>query len=360
MMRKRTNGWIAVGVVLAALILCLFLRLTSDRIASSRGEQTAAERFSTETLTNDSLSLFLPSSAGATGETVLSFRQSMEQTLLNDSILSGGGRLYVDAYSGFAPLGVSTDRGSVQAEAGYVGGDFFFLHPFELLNGSYLPSEPIDPMLILLDDRAAWTLFGALDIAGFTCTVNGERFTVAGVFRSEDDALYGNAPRVYLPYEAFGGENAPPVTCYEAVLPEPVKEYAMGLLQSAASSYKENGIFKQTGSRFELSSLLNTLKSLPQRGVRTQEIAFPYWENIACVNEDRCALLLFGRLIVYGLLLLSALILLIRYYRTMTRAVSSFFRFLGGKIADGYDRIRCRKYYKNQNINNKKENSDEE
>jgi len=163
------------------LLLCLSLRLTSDRIASSRNEYTAGERFSTETLTSSHVSLFLSSKEGVNEDTVDSFRQSMEQTFLTDSILSGGGRLYLDAFCGFSTLSLSTDRGSTEAAAGYVSGDFFYFHPVELLNGSYLPSEPIDPTLILLDERAAWILFGALDIAGFTCKVNGEIFTVVFV-----------------------------------------------------------------------------------------------------------------------------------------------------------------------------------
>jgi len=338
------------------LLLCLSLRLTSDRIASSRNEYTAGERFSTETLTSSHVSLFLSSKEGVNEDTVDSFRQSMEQTFLTDSILSGGGRLYLDAFCGFSTLSLSTDRGSTEAAAGYVSGDFFYFHPVELLNGSYLPSEPIDPTLILLDERAAWILFGALDIAGFTCKVNGEIFTVAGVFRSEEHELYGTSPRVYIPYAAAGEGAVPPVTCYEAILPDPVDGYAEGVLLSAASSYKENGVFLLNSGRFSIARLFDTLKTLHERGVRKDEVAFPYWENMAVIEEDTCAFLLLGRLCVYGVLALSLLVLLVRYYVPMANAVSAFFKRIGVKIADGYDRIRCHRYYKNQR---KKENSDE-
>ena len=95
--------------------------------------------------------------------------------------------MYADAYSAFDKLTVSSERTSTELEAIGVGGEFFLFHPLELKSGSYFSEDDFMQDGVVLDETAAWKLFGGYDLTGLPVTIGSQSYVVLGVVSREDD-----------------------------------------------------------------------------------------------------------------------------------------------------------------------------
>jgi hypothetical protein len=192
------------------------------------------------------------------------------------------------------------------------------VHPIPLKSGGYLnpvktmvaESDGEDPYQIVIDENVAWNIFGGNDVAGMKVWMGGRIFTVMGVVAAAEnkteEMAYGNFDGVYVPYAAFakmGIENAP-ITCYEAVMPNPIPNYAYNALAEACDvtemtdSEKEQlrstlffgdtEVLENT-NRFSIPSLYKYVKSKKYMTMRTDSISYPYWENIARFEVERAS-----------------------------------------------------------------------
>lgn len=109
-----------VVLVLASLACGLGLRGISGTLDSV----TAARRFQGESETRFAqVACYLPVGQGKVETDILSFRQSLDTKLVEQSLEAPeNGKLYLDAYSGSGKVSVSADNGSATVEAVGVGG----------------------------------------------------------------------------------------------------------------------------------------------------------------------------------------------------------------------------------------------
>ena len=82
-----------------------------------------------------------------------------------------------------------------------------------------------------------------------------------------------------------------PVTCYEVVAPEPVKNFAEEKIGSALALEQDQYEFVYNTNRFGFANALQIVSQFGKRAQRTGDIFFPWWENAARFAEDWCALL---------------------------------------------------------------------
>lgn len=345
-MKKRIL--IHLGILLAMLIVAAGLLLGAEKIGKSRKEAFVASLYGGET-PYASLSLFLSSGERLTKTAVSDVRSEIASTLETDSLGTGENSVPI-AYAAFLSEEAVGERGSCSTNLTLVGGDFFLLHPLSFLSGSALPSSDSGVRYAVIDERAAWALFGATDVVGFLFSVGGETYETVGIVESEkDNPFYGEIPRLFLPYDSYAGEA--PLTCIEALLPDPVEGYADSLWEKATSSYSEKGIRANGGRRTSLLSLLGSYSGFFAKPVREKEIAFPYWENDAIVQTEKAALLAGIAAVTAAVALLLLLIAFFRRFSRFRKGVSGFFVGIGSRASDAVDRVRCRKYYRD----NKKE-----
>ena len=243
------------------------------------------------------LACYLPVDQGKSEEDILAFRQSLDARMVEQALEAPeGGSLYIDAYSGTASVTAASEstRGSSVKATG-VGGDFFYFHPYLLRGGSYIRSGDLMDDLVVLDEEMAWKLFGGVDLAGMTMTINGQPFVVAGVIARETDfasqRAYTGGGGVFMSFSALQRlvEDAS-ITSYEIVMPDPISNYAMGLVQDVFPI--GDGDVVENSSRYSLGHLLEVIRSFGFRSMRTNGVDYPYWENAARLTEDYAALLL--------------------------------------------------------------------
>ncbi|MDE7260791.1 MAG: ABC transporter permease, partial [Oscillospiraceae bacterium] len=263
------------------------------------------------------LACYLPVDQGKTEEDMYTFRQSLDSKLVEQALEAPeGGRLYIDAYSGSASVTVASDNsGNASVKATGVGGDFFYFHPYILRSGSYIKSGDLMDDLVVLDEETAWKLFGGVELAGMTMTINGQPFVVSGVIAREDDfasrKAYTGDGGVFMSFAALQRliEGAS-ITSYEIVMPDPITNYAKGILEDAFPI--GDGDIVENSSRYSLVHLWEVIRAFGQRSMRTNGVIYPYWENAARLTEDYAALLLVLAVLLALYPALSLLVLVIR------------------------------------------------
>lgn len=297
---------------------------------------SAGERFQGENeLRFSQLACFMPVGQGKTAEDILKFRIALDASLTEQSLEAPeNGSLYLDAYSGSTSVSAVGGNGSASLTATGVGGDFFYFHPLQLRSGSYISQEDLMDDLVVLDEEAAWRLFGGTELTGMSLTINGEPFLVAGVVSREADfatkRAYTGEGGLFMSYSAMvrltGEEDTAAIDCYEIVMPNPIRNFAKGILED---NFSGGEVVENTG-RFGLERLMELLRSFAGRSMRTNGVIYPYWENAARLTEDYAAIFLFVALLTGFVPACCAVVLTVR---TVIRT----YRFLKKRVPEKVD-----------------------
>ena len=204
---------------------------------------------------------------------------------------------FVTAYGAKSSGLASYAHRRAEAELWSVSKDFFTLHAFPMAEGG--PGTFADTgSEAVLNEAAAFALFGSNDCIGEALRVNGLGWRVIAVIReptgAANGAAFGAAPRIFLPISDDAS-----VTFYEALLPEYYSGYAAQSLQNATGQ----SVTSSTG-RFRLSRLWKEAAAF----FRTPPAArpeLPPWEQAARLAERKLCLL-------WAILLLQATLWLLR------------------------------------------------
>lgn len=256
---------------------------------SSRYSPDNAKRlWDSDTYDYSQISLYLTPRSGLDIMSVYSLRSSINAKLKENSIVKedqdSDGRLWIDSSSGECDLTVNGNNISCNVTATGTWGDYFIFHPEMLLSGSYYGNEDINFDRVILDKECSWQLFGAIDTAGMTVTINNMTFHVAAVVDTSDNdrdkMAYGDKPRIYIPFEAMKilDPNAA-ITAYEVCIPNIVKDFAYTLMTEVnPASENDSKIIDQTG-RFDIIRLFQNFGNIPQMVMVDTNLSYPWFEN---------------------------------------------------------------------------------
>ena len=135
------------------------------------------------------VSCFFSSKAEVTEDTIQSFEYSLKNVLQEASITetseNPSARLWVDAYSADGKITLVNGRNTLDANAIGIGGDFFLFHPLKLITGSYFSGNDLMQDYCIIDQDAAWQLFGSNDVVGMTVYIGNVPHIVTGVVRRD-------------------------------------------------------------------------------------------------------------------------------------------------------------------------------
>lgn len=301
---KKYAQWIAAAV---SFIIFLILLGVSNHMASSLLSQTVSERWSSEGGVAQ-ISCFFSVNSSITKDSIEEFEHSVDDILKEESITleasneedapqrSESARLWADAYSADGKVNIASDRTSISVSAIGIGGDFFLFHPLQLINGAYFSGNDLMQDYCVLDEDAAWQLFGSNDVAGQMVTIGGMPHIVTGVIKRPDGRLNEAAGLsetvVYVSYETleqYGKSNG--INHYEIVMPDPVSGFALGKVKEKLGSDEKNVEIFENDSRFSILSRVNTILEFGTRSMNGKAIIYPYWENEARGYEDIIALI---------------------------------------------------------------------
>lgn len=259
------------------------------------------------------------------------------------------GRLWTHAYSAQGMVTLTNKKNTVEARAYGVGGDFFLFHPLTMIKGAYFSESDVMHDYVIIDEYAAWQLFGSNDVVGMQVDIAGIPHVIAGVTKRETDSLAKAAGAgemiVYLSYESlqkYGRDYG--ISQYEVVLPNPVKNFAYINMLSIINMEDSMIEWVDNSNRFSLFSLLKIVANWKSRSMSHKGIIYPYWENMARGLEDVLAI----RLLIGILSLLYPVIVGIIYLVKYLKRKTWTFRDLSGKVLQGLKYIweRCKSLQK--------------
>jgi len=318
MKKTASKKRILFAVILAVLLLAgaacfIAVRCISGMLLT----QQEAERWrGSSEIPYTQISVFLPVDQKASLEDINGFRQVMVKKFKEASLdAASDEQLFVDAWSTAGKVSVSSAIGKGDVYAYAVGGDYFLFHPLKLISGSYISGSDLMKDRALLDEETAWLLFGSSDVQGMSFKINGQYFVVAGVIEREDDfatkKAYSDGMGIFISYETYAeltGDEG--ITCYEVVMPEPVKGFAIGVAEDKFPKGRGETINNTT--RFSFIRLVKMTGQYGMRSMQNKGVLYPYWENAARYAEDIAALLTAVGISLLLLPVITATVILIR------------------------------------------------
>lgn len=293
---KKIGLGISAGI---SFLLFLPLLLAIDLLGQSQDSQTMASRWSDKKNASQ-ISCFFSVGSGITEDAIIDFEHTVDSALADASVTqeseNPGARLWADAYSADGTVNLSSDKANLQADAIGIGGDFFLFHPLKLLYGSYFSGNDLMQDYCVIDEDAAWQLFGSNNVAGMMVSINGRPHIVTGVVERPkgrlEEAAGLDSTRVYVSYqtlETFGASHG--INHYEIVLPNPVTGFAAKYVrEKLGTDAKETEVVENT-TRYDLLPRLKLLTQFGTRSMNGKAIIYPYWENVARGYEDILALM---------------------------------------------------------------------
>ncbi len=297
-------------------IICEILSLYGQSLSKPLYSQKGAERWSQD---GDyaQISVFLSDKSSLSEYEIAGIQSAINEKLTSDSLKapSKDARLWYDAWS--ADIGQMKLSGTcseiVTAQVTAVGGDFFAVHPFHLKCGSYFSPADLMKDRVIIDTNLAWKAFGSSDVDGMEIAIGGQKFTICGVIEPEKNNAskisYGEKPRMYISTDlakklnsgvatapsstgATGSQNnGIAFTCYEAILPNPVRNFAKERMTTAINE-RENTIILENTGRTSVSHRWENLKKLHSMLISTDGIIYPHWENEARIIDFDLSVLL--------------------------------------------------------------------
>lgn len=350
-------GSIVLGISgIVSFLVFLILYGVTALLAGSQTSQQMAERWS-EKKDVSQISCFFSPNAYVDSDSIEMFRHSLDGALQQASIVqdspNANARLWADAYSADGRITVSGERGSVTADAIGVGGDFFLFHPLQLLNGSYFSESDYNQDYCILDEEAAWQLFGSNDINGQIVMIGNIPHMVAGVVHREEGKLEQAAGLdstvIYVSYttlSTLGSSNG--INHYEIVMPNPVDAYAYNYVkENIGVAEKELEVVENT-TRYELMERLQVIADFGTRSMNGKAIIYPYWENVARGYEDIiAALTLLGLVfLIYPVMLF--VIFVVIWWKHKTWTARSIYLYLQDKGERKMEDVRAKRLRKKQ------------
>lgn len=337
----------------AGISVIIFLILTGviALLAGRQAEQRVDQRWDSEGGAAQ-VSVFFSAQAGITQDSIEGFEHTLDSALKEASIEQDspnpGARLWADAYSAEGTVYLSTDKGSVQADAIGIGGDFFLFHQLRLLNGSYFSGNDLMKDYVILDEDAAWQLFGSNDVAGMTVNVGGRPHMVIGVVQRPSGRLYEAAgldgTRVFVSYETLSKYGqCSGINHFEIVMPNPVREYAVSYVREQLGSPEKEVEVLENSTRYGIGRRLRLLLDFGTRSMNGKAIIYPYWENVARGYEDILALITLFQMIFLIYPSILALVWIVIRWKNKTWTAKSVLAAVQDKLQRAGDKYRERR-----------------
>lgn len=338
-----------------SFLLFLILSLIAGHLGKSQDAQMAAARWSEEKSVSQ-VSCFFSENAAISKDRIQMLEHTVDNALQEASVVNESenpsARLWADAYGVTGTVTISNDNGSLSADAIGIGGDFFLFHPLKLLSGAYFSGNDLMQDYCIIDQDAAWQLFGSNNVAGMTVYIDGMPHIVSGVVERPEGRLEKAAGLdgsfVYLTYDTFEKLNKDTdIDYFEIVMPNPVTGFAYGFVleQLGDSDGRKTEVIENT-TRYSFVNCAKRILEFGTRSMNGKAIIYPYWENIARGYEDILTVITLFRILFFAYTIILGMVLFTIWWRHKGWTVRDVRLFLTDKLERGMERIRARRLKK--------------
>lgn len=342
-------------VFLFSLIICCASYLHFLSLGKVLDSQEVAQRWQGESKqTFTQVSCFFPQDELLEKAEVESFRETVNQRIGENSLdIKENIPSWIDAYSGQTRLPVKSPYAQIETSVMGVGGNYFFFHPLQLRSGSYISESDLAHNKAILDEALAWKLFGSVEVVGLEVQIDHKVYFISGVVRGADDPYNERADtekygRIYLSYQALARLTDTGISCYEAVVPEPVPGFTTTLVRDGFSAPAKEVL--QNSGRFGLPRIFFLWMDSEELVMHRKGIAYPPWENAARLLSYRLSQWLIAIFLGAAFSLIIFLLLFCSYWPRMLEGLNkcqAYIKSIEGKIVLQRIVRRCKngRYY---------------
>ena len=135
------------------------------------------------------------------------------------------------------------------------------------------------------------------------------------------------------------------ITSYEIVMPDPVEGYAAAALMKALGD-ESGAIVVDNTNRFGTRNLIEDIRNFAFLGMRTRNVRYPYWENVAMGWETIFAALFLLECILIVLTILLIVWMILHWFRHKSWTLAGSIQNMQEGIYERQSRKRYPEYYK--------------
>lgn len=283
---KRYSGFLKIGFLISALFLVLYAVDVAwiNYTFSSFDSRKSAVSWQTDELKYANLSAYISEDALFTSSGAKFATEELVSKLAQDSYASANGARVVITNT-FASMAAtaSNDGNSVEATLCVTGPDHFIFHPHDFVSGWHYSGEELMKNCAVINEELAFRLFGGLNVAGLTVKINGANSTIIGVTSGPSSPAESKEwdkaePMAYVMSGFSDADSTLNITCFEALIPNPVKEYAVTVFEEVMQ-YDENAEIVENTAVNKYFYQLKKVFSSDKGMMRENKIYYPYWEN---------------------------------------------------------------------------------
>lgn len=208
-------------------------------------------------------------------------------------------------------------------------GDYFKFRNIPLTEGTYPTDSETVSDAILIDELAAWQLFGThTGVTGMEICLGNNIYVVSGVTKALGGIykeVYGEYPRVYLRSDSASLRRTDNVfTVFEAMLPDPITNYAENTMKTALQSY--DPIIRNIDKRFGGESLDAMNKTADKLIIDSSKTEYPFTEKAMLLLTLDAAKVYSAKVVMYYI---SAICLLVLFFAVYSPIVKFIERQIG-------------------------------
>ena len=301
---------LAVIDILLCFTVVMVAFFQNDRVLKLYHQQADKRWETNDSMDYSQVSAFFANDKLVDENAIITYRNTIMKKLYDDSYIDSDEgvekRTWYDTYYGIGSTSLRIDDQYFSCRVIAVSDDFFKMHPIPLKGGTYMNMKE-DLCQIVLDENMAWKLFKSSDVTGKEVWVDNTVFTVVGVVNgprgAAEEQAYGNDDTIYMPFKAYKKfDEEVKISGYEAVIPNPIKNYAYNIMTTAVgvtiptdtekNSQRSSLEFGDThvvenSSRFTFFGLVEQVKNSKYSSMDTMKISYPFWENVARFETDR-------------------------------------------------------------------------
>ena len=135
------------------------------------------------------------------------------------------------------------------------------------------------------------------------------------------------------------------ITSYEIVMPDPVEGYAAAALKKALGD-ESGAIVVDNTNRFGTRNLIEDIRNFAFLGMRTRNVRYPYWENVAMGWETIFAALFLLECILIVLTILLIVWMILHWFRHKSWTLAGSIQNMQEGVYERQSRKRYPEYYK--------------
>ncbi len=316
----------ALAAVFGAVALVLYLVVWS--IPRELVEYGASDEWDADSHAH--LSAYMTSADGFDAYALMKLKSDLTSAYTTDSIETDKVIYSVSAETSLSLSAVNTDRNTSCAATVYLE-DFFKFHRIPLKEGAYPTDSVTATNAILIDEVAAWKLFGTgSGVVGMEILIGDEYYTVSGVAKTLGgvyDEVYGETPRVYLRADSgYMWTMKTSFTTLDIMLPDPITNYAVNILSEKMKPYTET--VRNIDERFSGKELDKMRDGAIKLITDSSDTEYPYFEKAMLILSLKAAEVYAAMKVMIYIAIFGVFVIFCALYGPTVRFIGRLFKKL--------------------------------